>query len=324
MKKAVFIILVVLSLASCRGSKSLPSRTGERTRTIVWVNPLVGHPVYVLQDESFRAAARDYGFQPVISGPSQIDAEGMVREIENAIAQKADGIITVPYNWSAFAPVYRRAREAGIPIVNTGTDTPEDWRLAFIGTDNVAFGRQAAEILIRRKGGRANICIMMSQLDLPNQVEQKQAFEESLKAHPDMKIVAVEADRADMSTAVQKFEELFRAYSQIDTVLMLEATGGVAAARVAREMGIASRITILAIDDIQETIDSIREGTIWGTLAQNFYRMGYESAGLLMDHFAATHVPSKTDSGTILVTQENVGTYKSAMLAAVRRREPGR
>jgi len=289
--------------------------------TIVWVNPLVGHPIYRIQDEAFKEAARDYGFKPVIVGPSTIaDPEGMVREIENAIVQKVDGIITVPFNWSAFEDVYKRARKTGVSIINTGVDTPEQWRLGFIGTDNQAFGRQAAQLLAKKTGGKANICIMMSQLDVLNQIESRQAFEEAIRPYPNMKVVIVEADKADMAVAVQKFEEVFRAYPQINTVLMLEATGGAAAARVAREMGILPRVTILAVDDIQETIDCVRDGSIWGTLAQNFLRMGYESAGMIMDHLEGRPVASKTDSGLILVTRENVDAYHEMMKKAIRRR----
>ncbi len=319
MKK--ILIAISIGLLACSAAFCAPDKEAKE-RTIVWVNPLTGHPVYLMQEEAFGWAAKDYGFKPISVGPSQIDAENMVREIENAIAQKVDGIITVPFNWSAFQSVYDQAKKAGIPIVNTGADTPAEWRLAFIGTDNKAFGRDAARILIEKKKGKANICIMMSQLDIQNQVEQKQAFEEALKASPDMKVTVVEADKADMSLAVQKFEEVFKAYPQIDTVWMLEATGGVAAAKVAAEMGIANSITILAIDDVQQTVDEIRKGRIWGTLAQNFYRMGYEAAGFIMAHYAHQEVPASTDSKTTLVTQENVESYKKEMIASVKKKNP--
>ena len=295
---------------------------GRGRPRIFWVNPLAGHPVYVMQTEGFLMAARDYGFEPECVGPSQIDAEQMVQQIENAIAQHVDGIVTVPFSWSSFGPVFRKAKDAGIPIVCTGSDTPAEWRLAFIGTDTSVYGRKAAEYLIRKKQGKARICIMMSRLDVQNQVDERTAFEAAIAAHPQMTITVVDADKADMSVAVEKFQSLFRAYPEIDTVLVLEATGGAAAAKVAGEMGISDRITILAIDDVEQTIDEIRKGRIWGTMAQNFYRMGYESAAMIMDHRAGRTPPSTLDSGTLLITRENVADYKRDMIKAVNRK-PG-
>jgi len=297
-----------------------PDSAGKRT--IVWVNPLVGHPVYNMQTHAFLVAARDYGFEPVCVGPTQIDPEGIVLEIENAIAQRVDGIITVPFNWSAFKGVFEKARAAGIPIVCTGADAPKDWRLAFIGTDTKAYGRLAAQYLTDQKQGKAKICVMMSQLDVQNQVDSKDAFEEALKDQPGMEVAVVEWDKADAALAIQKFQDVFRAYPEVDTVLMLEATGGVSASKVAAEMGIADRVTILAVDDIAETVDCIRNGSVWGTLAQNFYRMGYESAAMIMDHIEGKAVEPGVDSGTTLVVQDNLATYKQEMIDAVRRK-PG-
>ena len=326
MKKLVVWFLVAIIFGSFSGCKksssdndaSAPRKSGRPT--IFWVNPIVGHPVYVMQDEGFLMAAEDYGFEPVIVGPVNMDPEAYIIEIENGIVQKVDGIVCVPAIWSSIEPVLRRAKAAGIPVVCAGASTPEDWRLSFIGTDNQAYGIQAAKLIAEKKQGKAKICIMMSKLDVQNQVETKQAFEEYLKNYPEMEVVVVESDRADLSMAMQKFENIFRAYPQVDTVIMLEATGAVAAARVAQEMGIIEKMTILAVDDIKETVDCIKKGTIWATMAQNFYRMGYESAAMIMEHRQGKKVPVNVDSGVTIVTKDNVDSYKQEMLDAIRRK----
>jgi len=322
--RSVLVLLCLAAITLCATGCGKSGAKKPGTRTIVWVNPLVGHPVYNIQDAAFKRAAKDYGFTPVIVGPSTIGGggEGMVREIETSIVEKADGIITVPFNWSAFEAAYKQAGEAGIPIVNTGVDTPEKWRLSFIGTDNQAYGRKAADVLVKKTGGKANICIMMSQLDVQNQVESLAAFKKAIKPYRGMKVVVVEYDQADLSIATRKFEEVFRAYPQINTVLMLEATGGVAAAQVAREMGIASKVTILAIDDTKDTIDAVRKGGVWGTLVQNFPRMGYESAAIIMEHLNGKPVPKKIAMDVILVTKDNVKTYEKQLWDAVKLKKP--
>lgn len=318
----LLIWIIAIGAGFCGCGKATGKVPGKRT--IVWVNPLVGHPVYNIQDAAFKRAAEDYGFTPVIVGAPSVSGgvEAMVREIENAITEKVDGIITVPFNWSAFESIYKQAAAAGIPVVNTGVDTPEKWRLSFIGTDNQIFGRKAAAELIKKTGGKANICIMMSQLDVQNQVESRKAFEEAIKPYPNVKIAVVESDQADLAIATKRFEDVYRTYPQIDTVLMLEATGGVAAAQVAKEMGILPKMTILAIDDTKDTVDAIRKGQIWGTLAQNFLRMGYESAGMIMDKLDGKQVPSKVSLDVLLVTKDNVNSYEKELSDAVKVKNP--
>ncbi len=56
-------------------------------------------------------------------------------------------------------------------------------------------------------------------------------------------------------------------------------------------------------------IDAIREGTAWGTLAQNFYRAGYVAVENIVKLMDGEEVDDVTDSGLLLITQDNVETY---------------
>jgi len=85
-------------------------------------------------------------------------------------------------------------------------------------------------------------------------------------------------------------------------------------------MGKSSKITILAVDDIKETIDAIRQGLIWGTLAQNFIRMGYESGAMIMEHLDGKPVPKSVPLDALLITKDNVYTYEAELWKAVKKK----
>ena len=97
-----------------------------------------------------------------------------------------------------------------------------------------------------------------------------------------MEVVDAVADDNDLSKAVSLFQDNFNAYPEIDTVVMLESTGGPGAAQVAKEMG--KQVRILDIDAVAETIDNIEAGEEWATLAQNFYKRGYESVRMAYEY----------------------------------------
>ena len=71
----------------------------------------------------------------------------------------------------------------------------------------------------------------------------------------------------------------------------------------------------MGIDDIQETLDGIREGTIFATMTQNFYRMGYEPVTWLNNFVTKGETPASVvnDSGTMVVTLANIDTYSTDM-----------
>jgi ribose transport system substrate-binding protein len=279
--------------------------------------------VYEQQAVGARKAMADYGVNLEIIGPV-LGTSALVEEtnnfIDNAISLSPDAIILEPWDPSMNAAV-QRVHDAGIPVFCTSNPPErEDHYIAWIGTDNYNYGAAAADMIAQKTGGTANVCIMMSTLDILNQVEQKKGFEETIaKKYPGIKVVVTEADGADMSTALRKFEEVFQAYPEVDTVWMLEGTGGPAAAQIAQERN--RKVLILDIDAVEQTIDLIGKGQIWATLAQNFYKRGYESVRMAYEYLAngnANSFNKTNDSGVVLINSDNVAAYEEDLLAAIR------
>ena len=297
---------MVIVLVSACGSQA---KTDERPR-LVFVSPLIGHAAWLEAKRGSEAAAAELGFDVEWVGPSTIDMDAEIQLIEQAIATKADGILNCPLNPEAFTAVYQKAKEAGIPIVNVQVDTPEDTRLAFIGTGQVGYGQQAAEQLAKKMGGKANIVVIQTSLDSGNQNAEYDAFKAVLDdKYPDMKVLVREVDNSDMVVAVDKINQILLTYPDVNAFLMLEGSAAPAAAQVFKEKDIKN-IVVLGIDDLDETLQAIRDGWVWGTLTQNYYRMGWDGCQMILDHIAGKQVPSITDSGTTLVTIDNIDSYK--------------
>lgn len=276
---------------------------------VIWVNPLVGSPVFTSADNGITAASEKLGFKLKIIGPSTLDDTQMYEAVQSAIVENPDLIVTTPYNFSAIAGLYDEAKEKGIPIINISSDSEEAGRVSYIGTDNITYGQMAADYINEEKGGKANVLIMMANLDTSNQLEQKTAFEEKCAAeYPDIKVILTDEDKGDSTTALQRFEDNLKAHPEIDTILCLESIGGVSAANAVEELGLDG-ITILAIDDNEDTLSYIKDGKIWGTMAQNFYKMGYTAGEFATNYLEGENVDSIFDSGTILITSENIETY---------------
>lgn len=278
---------------------------------ITFVTPLIGLPVWLDAKYGAEAAGKDLGAEIAWVGPEGIDINSQVEQTELAIANKVDGIIGCPLNPTAFEPVYQKALEAGIPVVNTAVDCKEDLRLAFIGTDVVNFGVMAADAIAKKMDGKANVAIICTALDTGNQLATYESFKKTIEAkYPDIKIITREADDSDMMKAIDKVNSILSTYPEVNVIWGTEANVAPAAGKVLEEKKLTDKILVLGVDDMADTIDAIKKGTVWGTLTQNFYKMGYEAVKFIVDSKAGTSVPSITDSGMTLVTKENVETYK--------------
>lgn len=158
-------------------------------------------------------------------------------------------------NPTAFEPVYKKAQEAGIPVVNTAVDSKEDTRLAYIGTNEINFGIKAAEALAQKMNGKANIAVLQTSLDSGNQNKEFESFKKTVEEkYPDMKIVVRETDESDMLKAVDKINAILNSNPEINVIWCLEAVGSPASAKVLEEKKLTDKITVLAIDDMEDTI----------------------------------------------------------------------
>ena len=129
------------------------TKTSGEAKHLVFVTPLIAHPVWLAAKEGFDDAAEEFGFRGDWVGPSVIDVDEMIKQIEVAIAEKADGIITQGLNPEAMVPVLKKADEAGIPVVVVNSDIPDAPRLAYLGTDPVNLGTAGANEILEKLAG---------------------------------------------------------------------------------------------------------------------------------------------------------------------------
>jgi len=297
--------------------------TAEDQPYIILVNALVGHPVYEQQAEAARKAAEDYGVKLEIIGPTfgtTTIVTDYIAAMENAITLQPDAIIGEPFDPSLYE-VFDRAKQAGIPMFLTSNLLEDDTAyIAWIGTDNYNYGVNAADMIAAKTDGKANICVVMGDLATTNQVEQRKGLEERIaEKYPDMKITNVVADKNDVATAMSVIEDTLNTYPETNVVMMLESTGGPGVVQVCQEMG-RTDVLILDIDAVDATIDNIKADKVWATLAQNFYKRGYESVRMAYEYLTegdAATFAKLNDSGTVLIDKSNVGTYAEDLWGAI-------
>ncbi|HVZ13107.1 MAG TPA: substrate-binding domain-containing protein [Bauldia sp.] len=307
LKPAKLIVLAALALGIGTTSALADAAAGQ---PITFVSPLIGHPVWLQARDAFLAKAKDLGMQATWTGPQGVDIPAMVQQIEGAIASGAKGIVTCALDPGAFDGVLSDAKKANVPVVLTDCDssTPDE-RLAFVGTIGSTFGAQSGQKLADMTGGKANIIIMQGSLDAKIQNDIKGGFLQAIAEHPDMKVIATDADDSSVETAVSKFEALLRTNPQTTVIYCIEASCAGAAATVAEEQGLLDKLTIFGTDDTAETLAGIRAGKIEVSAAQAFPKMGSLAAQYLADHFNGKDVPSVTDTGAIFITKDNVDSY---------------
>jgi len=284
---------------------------------ITFITPLVAHPVWDESRLGFEDAAAELGFEASYVGPQGIDPVEMLNMMDIAIAEGVDGIITMAMNSETWIPALEKAEEAGVTVVLVGSDSTGP-RLGYLGTNTKALGNNGANEYVAelaRRGWEPKAVSMQSTMDANFANEVREAYVEILDDVDGFELYAIEECQSDMLTAVQKYENLFRTYPDTNIVICCCGEAGPAAAKVAEEMGRTEDMVIIAIDDVAETLDWVKKGVLYGTMAQNFYSMGYVGSKMILDSVLNGIAPEldSTDTGSFFVSLDNIDTYKAAM-----------
>lgn len=310
MKKLIALLLalvMVLGLVACGSAK--PAEKDQLHFTLV--SPLVGHPYWVQVEDGMKAANEQYGVDTQYVGPTEINIDEQIKAMETAIASEVDGIITMALDPAAFAPVIKKATDAGIPVVLIDTDAPESTRNYYAGTSNYAAGQSAAQAMIEATDGKANIGIVTGAINAANLNERIDGFKDAIKDYPDMKILAIEPSDTDLLKATQKTESMLSTYPEMDAIFGVSATDVQGAAKVVVERDLVGKVKLVGFDDMDDTLQYIRDGVVYGTIVQKPFEMGRLGVELLVQ-IKEGKAPAEQiiDTGVTIVTSENVENYK--------------
>ncbi len=254
---------------------------------IWYVNPLPNTPDWGRSGKIFQDQAAALGYTATMVGPDKIDIPAMVSDIEQAIADKADGIITCSLDPAAFKGIIDKAKEAGIIVASIGcVDSNADFS---VGTGNEAYGKVSADLIAEHTGGKAQVGIIGTDQTTPNQVAQVKGFREQVKAkYADIKELTWESDNSNAGVAAEKIGGMAAAYPEMNYLWVIE---GAAAGAVPAALGEAGKkpgdIKVLAVDAQDSTLKGIEDGWITATLNQCWFDAS-ANIGRLMVEMKAT------------------------------------
>lgn len=245
------IVAIAGSLPATAGTISAAAANHAATTSpvkIVYVNPLTATPDWGRSSTYLLNAQKTYGYSASVVGPTNtLDIPTMVSDIQEAIADHAQVIITCGCATGAFNHVFSLARKAGIVVVTIGADSPGS--NLFFGTNYTVYGESAAKELIAKMHGVANIGIVSSNGTIQNQVQEIDAFKATISKYPGMKILDSVYDQSEASLASTQMSEMLAAFPSINVIWTVEGAAPGAVPSVLRQAGKKpGQITVLAVD----------------------------------------------------------------------------
>lgn len=275
---AVAIVMAGSALVGLQGAAN-----ADDALNIWYVNPLPNTPDWGRSGRIFQEGATANGYKATMVGPNKIDIPAMISQIEQAITDGADGIITCPLDPAAFKGVIDQAKSKGIVVASIGCVDPN--ATFSVGTGNEQYGRVSADIINAQTGGHAMVGIVGTDQTTPNQAAQVKGFRAQIaEKYPNIKELVWESDNSDAGIAAQKMGAMVSAYPDMNYLWIIE---GAAPGAVPAALGEAGKkpgdIKVLAVDAQDSTLKAIEDGWITTTLNQCWFDTSVNIAKLIID-----------------------------------------
>ena len=226
------------------------------------------------------AAAKELGNVNVqFVMPDDGTAAKQKQDVDDLLAKGVKGIAISPVDPVNETPYLNTVADK-TNLITSDSDAASSKRLCYIGTDNVAAGRMASDLIKAAlpKGGK--IILFVGKRDAQNAKEREQGIRDGLKG-TNVTILDVRTDDADHARAKQNAADALTSTPDLAGMVGLWSYNGPAIYSAVKEAGKAGKVQIVAFDQETDTMNGIKDGTIYGTIVQDPYTFGYNSVKLL-------------------------------------------
>jgi ribose transport system substrate-binding protein len=243
-------------------------------------------------------------------------AAAQKRIVDDLLAKGVEGLAISPVDPANQTAMLNAAAKQAL-VFTHDSDAPQSSRECYVGTDNVAAGRQAGELIKEAlpQGGR--IALFVGKLDARNAQERLQGIKEAI-AGTAVEILDVRTDDTDQVRAKANVSEMLVSHSDIAALVGLWSYNGPAILNAVRDAGKIGQVKIVAFDEDDETLSGVKSGAIVGTVVQQPFEFGYQSITLIAKVLKGDRsgIPASRQLfiPTMMIRQNNVDEFRTKLV----------
>jgi simple sugar transport system substrate-binding protein len=265
MKIRLFVVAVVVLTLSWSGfapvSRAAPQPSNLKFITIV---KSVAFNWFKRMEVGVKQFAKDTGVQAVQQGPSKADAALQLQVLEDAIAQKPNAILVVPFQPEALEPALKKAMASGIVVISHEASNAQNVRYDIEAFDNAAYGRHLMDELAKRMKYEGKYVVFVGSLTSTTHNEWVDAaIAWQKQKYPKMSLVGSKNETSDdTAKARQIMKDLLRTYPDIKGVQGSSAVDVVGAGQAIEEAGLAGKIAVVGTSIPSYASELLKSGAV--------------------------------------------------------------
>ena len=199
-------------------------------------------------------------------------------------------------------------------LVTQDSDAPDTNRAFYVGTDNVAAGRQAGKVLKEALPDGGTVMLFVGSTDAQNAADRQKGIEQAIEG-TNIKILGTRTDDTDRTRAQANAADALVKYPDLGAMVGLWSYNTPAILKAVRSGGDnAKNVKIVGFDEEDDTLGGVASGEIVATIVQQPFEFGYQAIKM-MNAYAngdKSVVPAdgKKYVETLIIDKDKVGAFK--------------
>jgi ribose transport system substrate-binding protein len=252
------------------------------------------------------------GVQVIWKGPPrEDDRDGQISVIENFTNQGVTGMAVAALDETALLKPIQAAMQAGVWVVMMDSGIqgePGKDYVSFVATDNVEGGRKAAHRMGEVLTGKGKIIVLRYQVGSDSTTDREEGFlAETKKLFPEIEILSSDQYAgATTESAFAKMENLLARFRDVDGIFAPCEPAVFGALRALQGAGLAGKVKVIGFDRSDKLTAALKAGEVHGLVLQDPMKIGYLAVKTIVDYLNGEPVVTRVDTGSTVVTPENM------------------
>jgi ribose transport system substrate-binding protein len=274
-----FICSVALITAMSASCGSPAPRPPKAIKTVAFITNTTSNFWVIVRKGCEKADAEvpdvKVSFKTTNTGTTD-EQNRLIRDSLNR--DEADAIAISPIDPAGQKSVINEAAKRAL-VITQDSDAPDSNRVLYLGADNRAAGRQAGELIKEALPQGGKIMVFVGRREVQNAQERFEGLKESLRGSK-LEIIDLMTDDTDPTRARENAYQTLKDHPDIAGMVGLWSYNGPAIVQALRPENKLGKIKIVCFDDERETLSAIKDGAIFGTVAQQPFQYGYQAVQL--------------------------------------------
>jgi ribose transport system substrate-binding protein len=254
-----------------------------------------------------KAAREQGGVKLTWRGPAyNDDIDSQIDILRLYSRADVDAVIIVPTDRVRLMEPVRKAAAMGVKIVVVDSALGGSWHTNFVGTDNHAAGRLAAERLASLLNGHGTVLVMRTIAGSASTEDRANGFVNYLAKHAPHLTIIDEYGGGTRGKIARAGLAALTKHKQIDGIFAVNESASDGMLRALRQTGEAGKKKLIGFDTSDFLLEGLKKQEIHGLVLQNARQMGYQ--GMKAAVAAARGAPVKERdivTAAVMVTLEN-------------------